>query len=278
MTPKNVRINLLHLPTAGLRLSKNIYRRIERRFLPQMTEKVFFLHLPKCGGSSINNAIKKHYQPSEINHLDNASCVNTAKILDRDLDDFRRDLLLYYLGRQNYRYLGGHFAFSKKAYHEFGKQWHFITILRHPVDRWFSHYFYNRFKTTDELFRISEDLSTFVHSERALILGRQYVENLTEGPDRPNQHDTASDIPATAAIKALGGFSLIGCLEHLDVMQRDFEKLFGIKLNVPQSNVNPLSKDQQRDKISDEIRNRVEEICKPDLQVYPYALKRIGII
>lgn len=276
MTQKKNKISLLPLSTKGLLFLKRAKLKLHREFQPHFPEKIFFLHLPKCGGTSIDKALRSFYQPFEICHLDNASCVNTAQMLSRDLDDYRRDLLLYYLGRENKRYLGGHFAYSKKAHLEFGDKWYFITVLRHPVDRWFSHYFYNRYKTTDELFRISEDLSTFVDSSRALVLGRQYVMNLTEGEIQPNELSNVSDATVTSAIKALNTFSLVGCLEHLDVMKKDFKKLFGVKFYMQTSNVNPLSKDEQHKQISVRLRKRVEEICEPDLQIYNHILTKIG--
>ena len=259
----------------SLRLFKRSYQQMQRIAQPRITKNIFFLHLPKCGGTSIAYAIRNCYHTSEVGHLNDAACVKAAELLGKDLDDYRRDLLLYYLLHQNIRYLSGHFAYSKRAYHECGERWHFVTVLRHPVKRWFSHFFYNRYKK-DGHFRINEDLSTFVESERAFMLGRLYVRNLTEGADRPGQHTVDTNKAVAAAIKVLEGFSLIGCLEHLDVMCRQFKQIFGVRLDIPKSNINPLSKDQQHPQISDEIRKRVEEICKPDIEVYKYAMARIS--
>ena len=121
----------------------------------------------------------------------------------------------------------------------------------------------------------SPDISAFVETERAFLWGRLYVRNLTEGIDRPDVHTTDTSKAVEIAIKALEGFSLVGCLEDLDTMCAQFEHKFGVKLRIPVSNRNPVAKDKQREQISEKIRKKVEEICQPDMEVYNYALSRI---
>jgi hypothetical protein len=79
------------------RFSQRSYGHIREMAEPRLKEPIFFLHLPKCGGTSIANAIQRRYRASEIGHLDNKACVKAAQYLGRDLDDYRRDLLLYYV-------------------------------------------------------------------------------------------------------------------------------------------------------------------------------------
>jgi len=208
-------------------------------------------------------------------HLNNDACIRAADLLGRDLDDYRRELLLYYLMHKKIRYLAGHFAYSKKAYDECGDQWHFVTVLRHPVKRWFSHYFYSKHRK-DSHFGITEDIATFVESKRASMIGCMYVRNLSEGIDWRQLHKVDMDKAAGMAIKALDNFSLIGCLEHLDIMKHQFKQLFDVRLEIPKMNLNPISHAHRRQQISDKIRSRVEKLCKSDLKVYNHALKRIG--
>jgi len=268
-------INVRNFVDKCWRFSQRNYGRICEMTEPRLKEMIFFLHLPKCGGTSIANAIRRRYSASEIGHLDDKACVKAAEYLGRDLDDYRRDLLLYYVLQKDIRYLSGHFAYSQRAYEESRGRWHFMTVLRHPVDRWFSHFFYNKYTPTDR-FQISEDLNSFVETERAFLWGRLYVRNLTEGSDRPDVHTTDTSKGVAIAIKVLEGFSLVGCLEDLDTLCAQFARRFGVKLRIPVSNPNPVSKLKQRKQISEKIRKRVEEICQPDLEVYHYAKAKIA--
>ena len=258
----------------------NYAQRSYGRFCEKVEAKlqvpIFFLHLPKCGGTAIANAIRRRYAESEIGHLDDKACVEAAQYLERDLDDYRRDLLLYYVLQKEIRYLSGHFAYSQKAYEESHGHWHFITVLRHPVDRWFSHFFYNKYLPTDR-FQIPEDLSDFVETDRAFLWGRLYVRNLTEDSLRPGLNTTDTSKSIASAIKVLEGFSLVGCLEDLDTMCVKFERKFGVRLRIPVSNRNPLSKGKQNEQISEKIRKRVEEICQPDLEVYRHVKTKLSL-
>lgn len=154
---------------------------------------------------------------------------------------------------------------------EFGGEWHFITVLRHPVSKWFSQYFFNRNKISDH-FKIEADLESCVESEEGIALGSDYVRKLTQGF---HGTEAASKEAVTQAIENLKKFALVGVLERLDVFARDFRRLFGAKLFLEKKNRNPVSRKKQRQETTEEIRKRVEEICQPDMEVYQWAVQRM---
>lgn len=77
------------------------------------------------------------------------------------------------MARRDIRYVSGHFAFSELVHGRFGDRWESVTIMRDPVTRWFSHYFFNRYKP-DEHFRIHDDLGSFLETGLGKRLGRFY--------------------------------------------------------------------------------------------------------
>lgn len=103
-------------------------------------------------------------------------------------------------------------------------------------------------------------------------MGNSYVRRLTEGISPTN---ASSDEGVKQAIENLNKFALVGILEKMDIFARDYQSLFGTKLVIEHSNKNPVSKFQQKEQITDEIRQRVEEICQPNIRVYESQLKRI---
>jgi len=155
------------------------------------------------------------------------------------------------------------------AYELFGDEWAYVTVLRHPVDRWFSDYFYNKSRGGAHS-GIVDDLGDFVESDRAAMMGRTYPRYLVEGMERMDDPTRVSE-----CINVLKKFALIGSLENLDLFVSQFEEKFGRKLVIGRENSSPVSKDQWREAITPRIRERVEELCQPDLYVYNYVLKNL---
>ncbi len=242
-----------------------------RHPLEHSGKKIFFMHVPKCGGTSIDQALRVCFARSSVGRLDFRASMRAAELLDKDMNALREELLFYFMSKKSIKYVSGHFPFSEAALHQFTPEWDFLTVLRNPVARFFSLYFFNSHKRDDH-FRINEDLETFVDSELALNIGRSYVNRLSsyEGPM------TASREAIDEAIANLEGFRLVGCLEDLDGFLRQFQQLYGVKLPIGHANKNPLPPSQQRGQISKQIRSRVEEICQPDLEVYDYARSRLA--
>src|SRR4051794_13658563 len=209
-------------------ISRRFSRRIHRNppAAASTLPNLFFLHLPKCGGCSMLRAFGEHYSASPNTHLlDAVGSAAVAKATDRNALDYRRDILLYLMSSMRNRescYISGHFAFSQMAYELFGDEWAYVTVLRHPVERWFSDYFYN--KTRGGVHGgIEDDLRDFVESDRAAMMGRTYPRYLVEGMERMDDEDRVSK-----SIDVLKKFSLIGCLESLDAFVLKFEQIFGM--------------------------------------------------
>ncbi|NET33464.1 MAG: sulfotransferase family 2 domain-containing protein [Cyanothece sp. SIO1E1] len=258
----------------------NIYPRFHHLLNNKVTEekkveeKVFFFHIPKCGGTSIDRAIQSTIKVSErrereIFHLDAAAALRTSNVWAEAPLDLTRKFLYYCMASQRYRYISGHFAYSEKAMQDFGHDWKFVTLLRDPVSKWFSQYFYNRYKQNDH-YKISCDLETFLKSDEAVHLGRNYIFLLVEGITKA---EASSEAAIAQSIANLEKFSLVGVLEKMDLFSRSFENQFGVQLEIEQRNKNPLSKQHQLQQITDDMRQRVVELCQPNQQVYEAALK-----
>ena len=253
-----------------------IYRLVNNLLSGNLKQKIFFMHVPKCGGTSISRAIRRNYgfgkkQGTDFFQLDAAASLKASQILGTIELEFFENLLIYNMSIRSRKYIDGHFVYSQKAFESFGDEWKFVTLLRNPVSKWFSKYFYNRYKESLH-YKLDCDLETYLESKTGIADGSDYVRCLT---GTSLLHNSNSKCAVEQAIGNLDNFALIGVLEKIDVFTRDFERQFDAKLNIKRHRSNPFPKFKQEEQISNRVKKRVEEICQPDIQVYNAALARI---
>jgi len=161
------------------------------------------------------------------------------------------------------RCIAGHIPFCDIAYRNFHKKYAYITIMRDPVERWISEYFYNKYHSRDTS---SMDINEYLSSEYGIAQGTEYVLYLG---GRSNGNDHYSSKAVNRAIQNLSKFSIIGFLDDLNGFADRFQQRFGPKLDIGKKNVTPPN--QNRKEITGEILQQIETICERDLEIYHNA-------
>ena len=110
--------------------------------------KVVSVHVPKCGGLSTRRALLKHYQKTSKLRLDYSDQLGNSKSeANVDPKGFHAKALLNPENRlEGVDVVHGHFRVSK---YDNVKNALRVTILRHPVDRLISLFFYQRSRPID---------------------------------------------------------------------------------------------------------------------------------
>lgn len=238
---------------------------ISDMFDPPIKEhRIFFLHIAKCGGTSVANAITKSYKPWRVKNIGAIVNLNeeAARFADEhtmsDYRHVRRDLLNYMMAMPDIKCLAGHFQYSNVAHEAFMDQWHFVTMLRDPVARWLSHYRYNSAQGS-----ISIPIEEFIETNQARSFGRAYVDEITEDLDK---EALGINELTTIALSRYRKFSVLGTIENSADFAQRFEEKFGHRLRIPHLNQTPVKLGQ--DTIPEVFMQRITELCAPDIRLH----------
>jgi len=250
---------------------KRLKSSAQARLLPH---PVIFHHVPKCGGTSVGRALRQRYLLSQTTVLPEESFRAFETFTGRtdrqqmliDVLDLREQMLLYELYR-GVQCFSGHVRFSEIAYRQFGSRYSFITILREPVARFISHYFWSHGKP-DAHARIDEDFAAFLETDRARRLGATYVEYFC---GLPKDVDLTAQTSIDAAIANLQRFDVIGQLEDLRPFEAALKAKLGARIRIGHENKMRQATSVRDTTITPELKARAAALCAPDIAVWESA-------
>lgn len=239
-----------------------------------------FLHVPKCGGTSVAEALYATVPlHQKIGILDSPSIRRALALVSFGQDDqitfsdegphhaeiaaFRERLLLMHLAH-GCQLVHGHFLFSEVAWQRFGPSYRYVTILRDPVERTISNYRMDRRAgvftgSFDEFLESPEGRRKALHQLRFMS----------------GQSDVAeSELPAAMAVARgnLERFSIVGFLDDLVGFAADFSELFGARPLVAHYN---RAEDRGLE-LTPGQRERLAALCAPDIALYDEARRQQG--
>ncbi len=242
---------------------------------------MFFLHVQKCGGTSIKRALQNGFptdrRRDESFDLDAAASTRVAHKLDMDNFAFRDQLLAYELSSAYPRLVMGHFRYTHAMHAEFLDEFEFVTVLRDPVERFLSAYFYDRYKDR-EYGRIEDSLENFLLKDgvptlRARVHAEKYAAIFRgDGDNRPR---SATDHDIAASIENLKRFALVGILDDLNPFVDRLQEWSDRDIEIPRLNTSPASA-TNRDELTPELLDVVHEICAPAQAIYQAVREHVS--
>ncbi|MGH1422390.1 MAG: sulfotransferase family 2 domain-containing protein [Hyphomonas sp.] len=217
-------------------------------------EKIFFAHVPKSGGTSLSHMLRAKYPLSFFKLDEHASRLGNT---DRSLGEwmqFKSDLMRYH-AESGVHYIQGHAPVNENFVEEFSDKYNFITLIRHPVDRMVSHYFFDK-----RLSAMSPD--EFLASQKGFTASHvlaHFFGSLC--------WDTPEDVDAATAraLKVLNSFSCVGILEEPEQFSNALKNSVGLKLKIPRRNI---GQDRKDNVFTPEHMARINEMCAQDLHIY----------
>lgn len=185
-------------------------------------------------------------------------------------------------------FVHGHFPISARLLDRFSGEYVFMTLLRHPVDRWISRFRYDklRYSRRDRLPRrdyegpLEEEIRAVMASERGVELARAYTWYLGG-----IHADGRIDSPAAVALvkENLTRFDIVGTSEDWAPIVDGFERHFGTRLEIPTYNrTSELEKARGLDYDvvgtveAAGLRPEIEALCAQDMEIYEYCVELAG--
>lgn len=240
-------------------------------FKGESDRKLIFIHIPKTGGQTMSRFLNNQYQ-SKI-QVNAQKSKKIGDLFDMEMQIVRKIIFMDYL-QNGFNFISGHIALFPEFW-EMKEKFNYsaITMLRDPVDRYFSHYFYNYYKSGDH-FKIYEGFDQYLNSEQGQGIGSIMTLFLCGIPmNAPIEEKVDS------AKRNLERFDHIGILEKIDEFTEDISP-FIYQQNKPlsffHSNKNPADQElYMKTKNNPEYRAKIEQICQADVELYNYAQKLI---
>ena len=245
----------------NLSRSTNVIRRLRERLY---TERVMFVHVPKCGGTSLSHVLRARYALSYAK-IDEAASARACETLDGNAwFDFKRGLASYYAA-EGAHFVQGHFCVDRRFIDTHAKHYRIITVLRNPVDRFVSHYHFDK-----RYNRIPFD--EFTVSPTGRTEGRVLCHFFGELPWDAIPDRARLDAAVATAVDNLSALAVVGFVEDPERMDTEFEHAIGFRPRTPVRNVGRTR--QRGAEFTPAQLERVDELCADDARIYAAMRER----
>lgn len=250
------------------------------------TKLQIFCHFPKTGGITLNHIINQEYGDNSVFHI------MTNETLQKTINQINENLK----NGQKIKLIKGHIGFGL---HEFLPQaCSYITMLRNPIDRMISRYYYLR-ELTPRSYRDEIILTNFAkdhtledfcrevwdNSMTRFISGFDFKALFDLGADNysilklqtakiqgniPNHEKSSVEMLEQAKKNLREYFTVIGLTEKFDESLILFNKKLGWE-NIYYTKRNVNKNKSPKEKISRSTLNCIEKYNELDIQLYKYA-------
>ncbi|MCI5047548.1 MAG: sulfotransferase family protein [Aquisalinus sp.] len=238
---------------------------------------IVFVHVPKCAGTSVENALRRHYRLSRY-MIDPETSFSASRLYGEQeqharlgqASELRRHLLHYALAT-GYKCITGHAPLGPHTIRAAADSHDFITVLRDPIERFHSHLRFNQTEQSGHG-RIEMPVEAFLKTPRAKVMGNLYGKYFS---GLPMSADFSGDEAIALSKQQLEQFQVVGFLDQLAGFSEKVSDLMGKTFQPGHDNRTNSNAPQTKDSLSmhcEEIKN----LCRADIEIYTWAKAKFG--
>lgn len=223
-------------------------------------QKILFDHLPKCGGSTLNSYLQEHYpyrKTYTINGQEPQASVDRFKQMPQNV-------------RYGYDLINGHMAnqLLDSVHPDCLK----VTLLRDPVERIISHYFYARsipfHYLHDRIHAEGITLHDYVSMEDlSTELQNWYIKHFSGLTADAVKHDPETAV-SLAYDTLMNRYDLVGFLDQYSAFIKSLQKLANLRHPYRTKRINVTQNKPTKDSIPAETLQRIRQFNDLDIKLY----------
>lgn len=240
-------------------------------------QPVFFLHITKCGGTSLRAAMlnaltQRGAADAALHQLDAPFSAQIARTANLETMDVRDLLLASTLNTPGIEFVAGHYRYTDALHEPLLSRAMFITVLREPVDRFLSLYYYNHYKSGGHGHE-PLSLEDYITRPRARRSAEDYV-RLFRGTG-VDHREFASDQDVDAAIRNLQRFDLVGELKQQETFCASLSEMTGLEVKLPLLNRSPAPAKTRHQTLPKALQDEITRLCAPSTAVYDAVMTSV---
>jgi len=223
-------------------------------------ETLFFLHLPKAGGTTLYHIINRNHLSNSIFHIEATDLEKSLKAYS-ELSKKEKDDL---------KCIKGHFPFG--IHQKLGKAPKYFTMLRNPVERIISHYYYVRNNRNHYLYEQVKEGNISLYDYVASDISHELENGQTKLIAGDESVKCDQELYEEAKFILNKYFIAVGILEYFNLSLILYKKKLGWKrINYKKRNVTRSK--PSLEEIDEKTINIIEEKNKFDIYLYDYVEK-----
>jgi hypothetical protein len=229
------------------------------------TKRAIFLHLPKTAGLTLHGIIERQYAPQNVYTLDSTRILESIQAF-QDLSAARRAEIYM---------LKGHIGMRLEMHKFLPEPVTYFTLLRDPIDRVISHYYYIRGLKDHYLteLAINTSLQEVLEQDKIPMFNNEQTRWLAGEEHNIGFGGYQEKILEKAKKNLREHFAVVGLTERFDETLLLLKHTYDWPHNVFYTRTNVTTQRPRKDEISPATLNALVQANLLDIELYQYASK-----